>query len=80
MGALTDPSFEGKSDLRLFYRFADLKRLGIISNWQTLSRWVAAGDFPPGVYLGPNVRAWPVSEIEAWIESRPAGNGGVHGG
>jgi predicted DNA-binding transcriptional regulator AlpA len=72
MTHITDPSVEGKSDLRLFYRFSDLKKLGIVSNWQTLTRWVAAGTFPAGVMLGANIRAWPVSEIEAWIASRPS--------
>lgn len=75
MSAVTDPSFEGKSDLRLptFLRFPDLKRLGIVNNYTTLLRWIAAGDFPAGRMLGANSRAWLVSEIEDWIASRPVG-------
>jgi predicted DNA-binding transcriptional regulator AlpA len=77
MTGVTDPSVEGKSELRVFYRFADLKKLGIVSNWQTLTRWIASGNFPAGRMLGANSRAWLVSEIEDWIASRPAGNGGA---
>ena len=71
MTHITDPSVEGKSEPR-FYRFADLKTLNIVSNWQTLLRWIASGDFPAGIYLGANTRAWLVSEIEDWIASRPS--------
>ena len=37
MWHITDPSVEGKSEQRLIYRFADLKKLGIVSNWEPLS-------------------------------------------
>ena len=79
MSAVTDPSFEGKSDLRLptFLRFPDLKRLGIVNNYTTLLRWIASGDFPPGRMLGPNTRVWTLQEVEAWLASRPAGKVGA---
>jgi len=59
-----------------FFRFSDLQAMGIVGNWPTLLRWIAKGDFPPGVYLGKSTRAWPVKEVEAWLESRPAGKVG----
>ncbi len=52
-------------------RFSDLKARGIVSNWVTLRNWVEKEGFPPGVKLGPNTRAWPADEIEAWLARRP---------
>lgn len=52
-------------------RFNDLKERGIVSNWQTLLRWIETEGFPPGRRLGPNTRCWTDAEIDAWIESRP---------
>jgi predicted DNA-binding transcriptional regulator AlpA len=57
-------------------KFRDLKAAGIVQNWTTLVRWIDGGDFPPGIKLGPNSRAWPETEIAAWLESRPAGKVG----
>lgn len=43
----------------------------------TLHRWVAAGDFPRPVRLGPGVAAWRVEDVRAWIASKgqPADDG-----
>jgi hypothetical protein len=76
MQGVTDAPIGRNTESRLFYRFADLKARGIVNNWVTLSRWIAKGDFPAGVYLGANTRAWPVKDVEAWLESRPAGKVG----
>ena len=46
-----------------YLRFKDLQTRGIVSNWQTLKRWIQQQGFPPGVLLGPNTRAWPEAEI-----------------
>jgi len=54
-----------------FFRFSDLQAMGIVGNWPTLLRWIAKGDFPPGVYLGKNTRAWPVKEVEAGSNPAP---------
>jgi hypothetical protein len=62
-----------KSDLltmTVLLRFADLKARGIVNNWLTLKRWIEHQGFPPGIKLGPNSRAWPEGEIEAWLASR----------
>ena len=73
MTLVTDRPVGRNTKSRLLYRFLDLKRLGIVGNYTTLLRWIASGDFPAGIYLGANTRAWLVSEIEDWIASRPVG-------
>lgn len=38
----------------------------------TIHRWEAAGRFPRRIHLGPNRIGWRLSEVLAWIESRPS--------
>jgi len=38
----------------------------------TLYRRIRAGEFPCGYSLGGNCVAWKRSEVENWIENRPA--------
>ena len=52
-------------------RFSDLKARGIVNNWTTLRNWQKREGFPPGILLGPNSRAWPEDEIEAWLAESP---------
>jgi len=54
-------------------RFRDLKARNIVTNWVTLNNWINNEGFPPGRLVGPNTRLWDESDVEAWIESRPAG-------
>lgn len=56
-------------------RFRDLKRRGIVGNHPTLKRWIEQEGFPRGLMLGPNTRAWRESDVEAWLASRPTGQG-----
>ncbi len=56
--------------MKKFARFRDLKEQHIVENWTTLLRLIDREGFPAGVRLGPNMRAWPEDEIEAWLESR----------
>lgn len=58
-------------------KFKDLKAAGIVNNWTTLVRWIDNGDFPPGLKLGPNSRAWTDTSVEEWLASRQ--NGGANG-
>jgi predicted DNA-binding transcriptional regulator AlpA len=53
-----------------FLRFPDLKAKGIVTNWTTLLRWIERGEFPAGVLLGPNTRAWSEQVIAEWLERR----------
>jgi len=40
----------------------------------SIYRDIAAGTFPPPVQIGPHAVAWRVSDIDAWIASRPVGH------
>jgi predicted DNA-binding transcriptional regulator AlpA len=51
-----------------YLRFSDLKRMGVVGNWQTLNRWIEKEGFPPGIKVG-NTRLWLESEIDAWLAS-----------
>ncbi len=55
-----------------YLRFSDLVDLGIVRNRVTLGRWIKLHDFPTGIKLGPNSRAWPVDQVEAWLAARAA--------
>ncbi len=55
-----------------YLRYADLVERQIISNRTTLSRWIRNNGFPPGILLGPNTRAWPVDQVDTWLEARAA--------
>jgi hypothetical protein len=52
--------------------FADLRERGIACNWATLRRMIDRDGFPSGIQLGPNRRAWFLSDVQAWLASRPA--------
>jgi predicted DNA-binding transcriptional regulator AlpA len=58
-----------------FLRFADLVQRGIVGNRVTLDRWVKSKHFPPGIQMGPGVRAWEESEIQRWLNDRPTAGG-----
>lgn len=54
-----------------FIRLSDLgstpKRQGRIpAHPNTILRWEAAGTFPKAVWLGENLKAWRVEDIERW--------------
>lgn len=57
-------------------RFNDLKARGIVSNWNTLLRWIEHEGFPPGRRMGANTRAWTEAEVDAWIAARPTADAG----
>jgi Prophage CP4-57 regulatory protein (AlpA) len=57
--------------LPVFVRYADLVAAGIVANWTTLLRLIDDEQFPRGVMLSPNIRAWRLDEVEAWLETRP---------
>jgi hypothetical protein len=55
--------------------FSDLKRSGIVPNWQTLRLWQRDPKiaFPRGRLFGPNTRRWSKQQdIDPWLSSRPA--------
>jgi len=52
-------------------RFPDLVGRGIINSRMTLHRLIRDHEFPPGVLITPNARAWDEAEVDEWIASRP---------
>ncbi len=58
-----------------YLRFSDLVERGIVRNRVTLGRWIKLHDFPAGILLGPNTRAWPADQVEAWLAARAAAAG-----
>ena len=55
-----------------YLRYADLVERQIVNNRTTLQRWIRNYDFPTGILLGPNSRAWPADQVEAWLAARVA--------
>ncbi|MCH8188715.1 MAG: AlpA family phage regulatory protein [Proteobacteria bacterium] len=55
-----------------YLRYTDLVERQIVNNRTTLARWIRDNGFPPGVLLGPNTRAWPVDQVDTWLEARAA--------
>ena len=53
-------------------RYNDLIAKGVVSSRMTLKRLIDSQDFPPGVLITPNARAWNEAEVDAWVASRPA--------
>jgi predicted DNA-binding transcriptional regulator AlpA len=62
---------DGATRLPKFVRFHDLRAVGIVSNWPQLYNLIDEYDFPPGVLLSPNIRAWDIEEVQRWLASRP---------
>jgi predicted DNA-binding transcriptional regulator AlpA len=57
--------------LPVYVRYRDIEASGIARNWPTLLRLIAEEDFPQGVMLSRNIRAWRLNEIETWLANRP---------
>src|SRR5262245_23056476 len=57
--------------LPIYVRARDIRDAGIARNWPTLTRLIEEEGFPRGVMLSPNIRAWRLDEIEAWLATRP---------
>ena len=62
---------DGVVPLPKFVRFVDLKAARIVDNWTQLKRIVETEGFPPGIMLAPNTRAWVITEVIAWLATRP---------
>jgi predicted DNA-binding transcriptional regulator AlpA len=53
-------------------RYSDLVAMGVVNSRMTLKRLIDSRDFPPGVLITPNSRAWREDEVDTWIAARPA--------
>ena len=54
----------------ILVRFPGLRERGIVQNRTTLGRWIRELGFPKPIHLGPNSRAWRLSEVEEWVRQR----------
>ena len=72
MPVVTDAPIGRKADSAALplLRFDDLARLGIVSTWTSLNKWIDERGFPPGRIIG-RFRTWTTAEVMAWIESQP---------
>jgi predicted DNA-binding transcriptional regulator AlpA len=52
-------------------RFADIQAAGIARSWTQLNRLIDDDGFPVGVMLSPNIRAWELAHVMAWLATRP---------
>ena len=52
-------------------RYADLERLGVVNNRETLQNWIRDRGFPRGQLTGPNSRTWSEAEVQKWLDGRP---------
>lgn len=66
-----DGDDDARRVLPVYVRFRDINAAGIAKNWPTLTRLIEEENFPRGVMLSPNIRAWRLDEIRAWLETRP---------
>jgi predicted DNA-binding transcriptional regulator AlpA len=53
-----------------YYRYADLKALGIIPSWPVLYAWIKERGFPAGLSISRRMRIWPASEVQAWLDQQ----------
>jgi predicted DNA-binding transcriptional regulator AlpA len=57
--------------LPVYVRYTHLEAAGIVGSWTQLLRMIDEEDFPDGVLLSANVRAWRLDTITEWLEARP---------
>jgi len=67
----TDDADADDAALPTYCRFNDLRSAKICTSWIQLARLIEKQSFPPGILLSSNTRVWAVSEIRAWLASRP---------
>lgn len=53
-------------------RYNDLVGKGVVNSRMTLKRLIDSQNFPAGVLITPNARAWDEAEVDAWIAARPS--------
>ena len=66
---------QGMKESLAMLRFSDLKRLEIVRNRVTLSRWIDKSGFPAPIRLGPNSIAWRAVDIKKWLKERASAPG-----
>jgi predicted DNA-binding transcriptional regulator AlpA len=66
-----DDASDAARRLPTLVRFTDLKAAGITENWTHLTRLINEQDFPCGILLSANIRAWDVASVRQWLATRP---------
>jgi prophage regulatory protein len=56
------------TDLDPLLTIRDVRQITTLSR-ATIYRFISAGHFPKPIHLGPNRRAWRLSDVRAWNES-----------
>jgi hypothetical protein len=54
-----------------YLRYSDLVEANVVNNWTQLLRLIDLENFPVGIMLSPNCRAWRLDQVEAWLADRP---------
>jgi predicted DNA-binding transcriptional regulator AlpA len=49
------------------FTFADLVRLGYVSNRMTLNRRIARGEFPPPIKVSARNVLWIRADLDSWL-------------
>jgi hypothetical protein len=52
-------------------RYRDLVEANVVNNWTQLLRLIDGEGFPAGIMLSPNIRAWRLDQVNAWLADRP---------
>ncbi|WP_170593172.1 helix-turn-helix transcriptional regulator [Ruegeria lacuscaerulensis] len=65
--------FEFQDKRRLLLDYDDLKKMGIKFSREQFRRMEMDGRFPKRIRLSASRVAWKLSDIEAWVASRPVG-------
>jgi predicted DNA-binding transcriptional regulator AlpA len=68
---------EARTEGDRIVRLRDVLRICSVSRSQVY-RLMRAGTFPASLMLGQRARGWRLSDIQAWIQTRPTKNGGAH--
>lgn len=55
-----------------FVRYRDLFEAGLVASWTQLNTMIDELGFPPGILLSPNIRAWRLDDVLAWLDARPS--------
>ena len=66
-----DAAVDAARLLPVYVRFNDLVRANIATSWPQVLRMIEGENFPTGIMLGPNTRAWRLDLVEAWLAARP---------
>ena len=68
MPSSENPDPVAPAEIPLFLRKREVLRLTGLSN-STFYNRIKDGVIPPGVPMGPRLKGWPASEINAYIQS-----------